>query len=78
MSEDNEIALMRQSFDCLFDYKDLSYTYHPLDELPSGGYVNVSSLLIKMTANCYLFVINMSMLLCDGTTTSTRPCFLTR
>ena len=78
MSEDDEIALIRQSFDCLFDYNDQSYTYHPLDEFPSGGYVYISSLWITMTANCYLFVINMSMLLCDGTTTSTWPCFQTQ
>ena len=71
MSENDEIALIRQSFDCLFDFNDQSYTYHPLDEFPSGRYVYVSSLLIRMTANCHLFVINMSMLLCDGTTTST-------
>ena len=78
MSEDDVIALIRQSFDRLFDYNDLSYTYNPLDKLPRGGYVYNSSLWIRMTANCYLFVINMSMLLCNGTTTSTRPCSLTR
>ena len=72
MSEDDVIALIRQSFDRLFDYNDLSYTYNPLDELPRGGYVYNSSLWIRMTANCYLFVINMSMLLCNSTTTSTR------
>ena len=36
MSEDNEVDLIRQSFDGLFDYDDQTYTYHPLDELSSG------------------------------------------
>ncbi len=71
MIEEDKIALTRQSFDGLFYYNDQPYTYHPLEKFLSGGYVYVSSLLIRMTANCYLFVINMSMLLCDGTTTST-------
>ena len=71
MIEEDKIALTRQSFDGLFYYNDQPYTYHPLEKILSGGYVYVSSLLIRMTANCYLFVINMSMLLCDGTTTST-------
>ena len=36
MSEDNEVDLIRQSFDGLFDNDDQTYTYHPLDELSSG------------------------------------------
>ena len=78
MIEEDKIALTRQSFDGLFYYNDQSYTYHPLEKILSGGYVYVSSLLIKMTANYHLFVINMSILLCDGTTTSTWPWSLTQ
>ena len=32
MSEDDEIALIRQSFDRLFDYNDQTCRYPPLDE----------------------------------------------
>ena len=77
MSEDNEVDLIRQSFDGLFDNDDQTYTYHPLDELSSGWYLCVSSLWTKMTANCYLVSL-LAMLLRDGTTTSTRPCSLTQ
>ena len=71
MRKDDKVILIRQLFDCLFDYNDLLYTYHSLDKLPSGGYVYGSLLLITMTVNCYLFIINMSILLCHGTTPST-------
>ena len=71
MSKDDDIALVRRLFDCLFDYNGQSYAYHPLDKFLNRGYVYGSSLWIRMTANYYLFVIFMLMLLCDGTTTST-------
>ena len=53
MSKEDEIVFLRPLFDGLFDYNDQTYTYHLLNELPSGRYVYLSLFWIKTAENYF-------------------------